>query len=130
MSTLVREIVLDAPADRVWQAVRDFGAVHERLAPGFVVACALEGDTRVLTFANGAVAREYLIGVDEDRRRLAYGIRNERVSHYNASVQIVGEEHGTRLVWTIDLLPNELTDYIARQMDDATRSMKAALERH
>jgi hypothetical protein len=114
----------------VWQAVRDFGAVHERLAPGFVVACALEGDTRVLTFASGAVAREYLIGVDEDRRRLAYGIRNERVSHYNASVQIVGEEHGTRLVWTIDLLPNELTDYIARQMDDATRSMKAALERH
>ncbi len=39
-------------------AVRDFGAVHQRLVPGFVVDSRLDGDACVLTFANGMVARE------------------------------------------------------------------------
>jgi hypothetical protein len=39
----------------VWDAVRDFGALHHRLVPGFVVEARLEGDDRVVTFFNGAV---------------------------------------------------------------------------
>ncbi len=37
MASIQRAIVLDAPAERVWDAIRDFGAVHERVAPGFAV---------------------------------------------------------------------------------------------
>ena len=36
MASIRREIVIEArPAD-VWDAIRDVGAVHTRLAPGFV----------------------------------------------------------------------------------------------
>ena len=41
-----------------------------------------------MTFANGNVAREVLVDCDDARRRLVYAIASERVSHYNASVQV------------------------------------------
>ncbi len=130
MASIRREISLTAPAERVWDAIRDFGAVHERVAPGFVVACVLEGDARVLTFGNGSVVREILVDLDDEARRLAYAIQNERVSHYNASLQVFGEgEKGSRVVWIIDVLPNELEDYVARQADIGLRAMQTALER-
>jgi hypothetical protein len=59
----------------VWEAVRDVGAVHTRLAPGFVVDTRLEADTRVVTFANGLVARELIVDIDDDARRLVFGGR-------------------------------------------------------
>src|SRR5882762_30789 len=37
MASIRKEIVIEASPKRVWDAVRDVGAVHERLAPGFVV---------------------------------------------------------------------------------------------
>jgi hypothetical protein len=36
-ATMRVEIRIAAPVDEVWAAVRDVGAVHTRLAPGFVV---------------------------------------------------------------------------------------------
>ncbi len=129
MASIRREMKLGAPAERVWDAIRDFGAVHERVAPGFVVACVLEGDARVLTFGNGSVVREVLVDSDDGARRLAYAIANERVKHYNASLQVFPEGEGCRVVWIIDVLPNELEDYVARQADVGMRAMKATLER-
>ena len=130
MASIRREISLTAPAERVWDAIRDFGAVHERVAPGFVVACALDGDARVLTFGNGSVVREVLVDLDDEARRLAYAIQNERVRHYNASLQVFRDgESGSRVVWIIDVLPNELEEYVARQADVGLRAMQTTLER-
>ena len=84
MASIRKDIPIDAPADHVWNAVRDFGAVHRRLAPGFAIDARLDGDTRVVTFANGNVAREVLVDSDEARRRLVYAIASERVSHFTA----------------------------------------------
>ena len=36
MATVIREIAVDAPAAQCWGALRDFGALHERLVTGFV----------------------------------------------------------------------------------------------
>ena len=55
-------------------ALRDFGAVHQRVAPGFVTATRLDGDDRVVTFFTGAEARERLVSVDDARRRLVYTV--------------------------------------------------------
>jgi len=130
MASIRKEIVLDAPAARVWDAVRDFGAVHTRVAPGFVVDCTLEADARIVTFANGTSARESLVDLDDEHRRLVYAVRSERVLHYNASVQVVAEnERRCRLIWIVDVLPNEIEGYIRRQMDEAGRVMQVALER-
>ena len=113
MASIHNDIALPVPARDVWDAVRDFGALPQRLAPGFVTACTLDGDARIVTFANGSVAREVLVDCDDARQRLVYAINNERLKHYNASVQVIADgEARCRLVWIIDILPNELAAYV------------------
>ena len=130
MASLHKDILIDAAPDHVWAAVRDFGAVHTRLAPGFVTDARLDGDARIVTFANGNVARELLVDCDETRRRLVYAIANERVKHYSASVQVIADgEARSRLVWIVDLLPNEMAPYVDGQMDQAVLAMQKALGR-
>ena len=130
MASLRRDIPLDARPDDVWDAVRDFGALHTRLVPGFVVDTKLEGDARIVTFGNGTVARELLVDCDDARRRLVYAIVSERVKHYSASVQVRADgDARTRLIWTIDVLPNEIASYIDGQMDQAVLAMQKALGR-
>jgi hypothetical protein len=130
MASLHKDIPLDAHPDDVWSAVRDFGALHTRLVPGFVTDTRLDGDARIVTFANGSVAREQLVDCDEARRRLVYAIANERMSHYSASVQVLADGDAlSRLVWTVDLLPNEIAPYVDGQMDQAAVAMRKAFRR-
>jgi hypothetical protein len=130
MASLHKDIPLDAHPDDVWSAVRDFGALHTRLVPGFVTDTRLDGDARIVTFANGSVAREQLVDCDEARRRLVYAIANERMSHYSASVQVLADgDARSRLVWTVDLLPNEIAPYVDGQMDQAAVAMRKAFRR-
>jgi hypothetical protein len=130
MASIHKDIPIDAHPDDVWDAVRDFGAVHTRLAPGFVTDARLEGDTRIVTFANGMVAREQLVDCDEARRRLVYAIASERVSHYSASVQVTADgDTRSRLIWIVDVLPNEIVPYIDAQMDQGALAVQKALGR-
>jgi carbon monoxide dehydrogenase subunit G len=132
MATLQRQIALNAPAATVWSALRDFGAVHTRVAPGFLTKLEMDprsnGSDRIVTFFNGMVARERLVTADDHECRLVYSVIEGRASHYNAAVQVFPEGNGSRLVWTIDLLPNELAPAIGGMMDHATGFMKKALE--
>jgi uncharacterized protein YndB with AHSA1/START domain len=82
MASIRKERSIDAPPEDVWDALRDWGAVHRRLVPGFVVDARLDGEDRIVTFFNGAEAREVLIDLDDG-------------------------EGGSRFVWVADLLPNE-----------------------
>ena len=130
MASIHKDIPIDAHPDDVWAAVRDFGAVHQRLAPGFVTDARLDGDARIVTFHNGTVARELLVDCDETRRRLVYAIISERVKHYSASVQVDADgEARTQMIWIVDVLPNEIAPYIAGQMDEAVVAMQKALGR-
>ncbi|MBR0989113.1 SRPBCC family protein [Bradyrhizobium japonicum] len=127
MASIHNDVSLPASARDVWDAVRDFGALHERLAPGFVTACALDGDTRIVTFANGSVAREILVDCDDARQRLVYAINNERLNHYSASVQVIADgARSSRLVWIIDMLPNELAAYVEAQTREAVVAIHKA----
>lgn len=127
MASIHNDVPLNAPADKVWDAVRDFGALPQRLAPGFVTACTRDGDARILTFANGSVAREVLVDCDDARQRLVYAIDNERLKHYSASVQVIAEgDKACRVVWIIDMLPNELAAYVQAQTRDAVAAIHRA----
>ena len=127
MSSIRKEVLLDGHPDEVWNVVRDVGAVHQRFAPGFVVDTQLESGARVVTFANGYVARELIVDVDDDARRLAYAAVGGRLTHHNASFQVVPEGDRTRLVWIADLLPNELAPVIGGMMDEGVKAIKTAL---
>ena len=125
MASIHKEIIIDASPDDVWDAVRDFGALHTRLAPGFVTDSRLDGDARIVTFANGTVAREMLVDCDDAKRRLVYAIVSERVTQHNASLQVFAESDGrSRFVWIADVLPNEIAPYMDAQMDHGMRAMQ------
>jgi hypothetical protein len=130
MASIHRDIPIDAHPDEVWAAVRDFGAVHTRLAPGFVRDARLDGEARIVTFANGTVARELLVDCDDARRRLVYAVVSERVKQHSASVQVTADgDSRARLVWIVDVLPHDIAPYIAAQMDQAALAMQKALGR-
>ena len=129
MATNRRELLLDIPADKAWAAVRDFGQVHTRVAPGFLTDVKMDGGDRVVTFFNGLVARERLVTLDDADKRFVYTIVEGRASHYAAAVQILADGPAkSRLVWTIDFLPNELAPALAGMIDHALPFMKRTLE--
>src|ERR1700684_1482810 len=131
MASIHKAIPIDAEPDHVWAAVRGVSAGARGLAPGFALDARLDGDARIVTFANGTVARELLVDCDDTRRRLVYAVISERVKHYNASVQVLADgDARSRLIWIVDLLPNEIAPYIDAQMEQAALAMTKALARH
>jgi len=129
MASIRKEIPLESSAENVWAAVRDVGALHHRLVPGFVVDTRLEEGARVVTFGNGMVVRELIVDLDDDARRLAWSAQGGRLSHHNASVQVFADgARRCRLVWIADLLPNELAGDIRAMIDQAAAVMKKTLD--
>ncbi|MGY3532167.1 MULTISPECIES: SRPBCC family protein [Bradyrhizobium] len=127
MASIHKDIPIDAPADQVWDALRDFGALHTRLVPGFVTDTKLDGDVRIVSFANGTMARETLVDCDDKRRRLVYAITSERVKQHSASVQVFADgDARCRVVWIADVLPHEIAPYMDAQMDLGAAAMQAA----
>ena len=129
MATVYKEFVVEAGAAQVWDALRDFNAVHTRLAPGFLTACTIDAEgARILTFANGLVAREVLVGIDEAHRRLAYTVTGGNATHHHATAQVFEEGEGrSRFVWITDVLPDEHARPIAAMMDQGVLVMQKAL---
>ena len=127
MASIHKEIFVDAAPDQVWSAFRDVGAVHTRLAKGFVTDTRLEGDTRIVTFANGIVARERIVDIDDEKRRLAYSVVEGRPTHHHATFQVFPEGSGSRIVWVADLLPDELKGAVDQMMDHGISAMKSTL---
>jgi carbon monoxide dehydrogenase subunit G len=129
MASIHREILIAARPESVWAAVRDVGAVHQRLVPGLVVNARLEGDTRVVTFANGMVLRELIVDINDDTRRFVYASVGGRARHHNASLQVFAEgEDSSRLVWITDVLPNELAASVGELIEQGIGVMKQTLE--
>ena len=129
MASIQRDVEVEVPLPDVWDALRDVGHIHERLVPGFVVDCRMEGRVRVVTFGNGSVVREPILGVDEARHRVAWAAVGGTFEHYNASVQAFDLEDGrTRIRWIADLLPDEAADTVAGMIEEGLRVMKRTLE--
>jgi carbon monoxide dehydrogenase subunit G len=132
MASVRKEFVVQARPESVWAAVRDFGAVHEKLAPGFVTACSLEeeGAVRLVTFSNGSAVRERLVACDDATRRLAYTVEGGRMRYHHASAQVLADgAGGSRFVWITDLLPDSLAPAIDAMMSAGAAAMQSHLER-
>lgn len=128
MATLIKEAEIDAEVSKVWDAVAAFGEIHIRLLPGLIADSRMEGEYRVLTFSDGRVLRERFVGRDDASRRLAYTIETEHLEHHNASLQAFELPSGrTRLVWTVDVLPDVAAATMSERLDGTFQAMTGNL---
>ena len=129
MATIRKEIQIDVPPEKVWDALRDFGALHERLVPGFVTDCRMDGKDRIVTFASGVTVREVLIDSDDDERRLAWSIVDGPYQHHNGVAQVFAEGEGSRFVWTTDLIAaDDVVQVTEQSMETGVGVAKKTLE--
>ncbi len=130
MASIRKEVLIDARPEQVWDALRDVGALHTRLVPGFVTDVRMEEGARVVTFGNGMVARELIVDIDDRERRVVWAVVGTRLEHHNGVAQVFDAgENRTRFVWTADLLPNALAGEIGAMMEAGIGVIKRTLER-
>ena len=116
--------------DDVWSAIRDIGALHTRLVPGFVADTKLEPGARVVTFVNGMTIREPIVSIDDAARRLVWTAENGRARHYNGALQVFElADGGSSVVWIADYLPDEVGGYLGQAIDAGMAAMQRSLDR-
>jgi carbon monoxide dehydrogenase subunit G len=128
VASIRKEIVIAARPEAVWDALRDWGALHRRLVPGFVTDARLDGDDRIVTFASGLVVREVLVDRNDEQRRLVWSVVDGPYTHHNGAAQVHCEGAHTRFVWTTDLLPHERAAVTEQAMEEGLRTIKRTLE--
>jgi len=129
MASIRKVISTTARPDDVWAALRDVGALHTRLVPGFVTDTRLEPGARIVTFGNGMVAREIIVAVDESERRVVWSAVGGPLTHHNGAAQVIADSEGqTKVVWIADLLPDEAAGPVAAMMDEGMAVMKRTLD--
>jgi carbon monoxide dehydrogenase subunit G len=130
MASIRKEISTKARPDDAWAALRDVGALHTRLVPGFVTGTRLEPGARIVTFGNGMVVRELIVTIDEYERRVVWSAVGGSLSHHNASAQVLANGTGaTKIVWIADLLPDEAASAVGAMMEQGMAVMKQTLDR-
>jgi carbon monoxide dehydrogenase subunit G len=130
MASIRREVQIDARPETAWAALRDVGALHTRLVPGFVTDTRLEEGARVVTFGNGMVARELIVDVDDETHRVVWAVVGGIMTHHNGSAQVFPHgATGCRFVWIADLLPDKVAPVIAAMMEQGIAVIKQTLER-
>lgn len=132
MASVIREIVINATPSEVWDVIGDFATGPTTMAPGFVIDTQLEDpETRLVTFVSGDVARERLIARDASARRIVWAFTDgwAQPIHNNAAMQIHADgSHRSRLVWTHDVLPDNLAEPLAAAMDGGLPIIKQTIE--
>ncbi|WKG06325.1 SRPBCC family protein [Mycolicibacterium sp. HK-90] len=130
MAWIQIELDIEADISPVWQVIGDWADGPARMAPGFVVSSVAEPDVRVVTFADGFVARERLVSRDEPSRRIAYSLTGDSApAHDNAVMQVVADgSRRCRFLWTRDVLPDDAAGPLRAAMQEAAPIIKRALE--
>lgn len=131
MATVCVEILVAVPAQQVWEAIADVGAVHQRLLPGRVADARIDGDVRTLTMPDGAQVRELILSVDHDIRRMAYAVTDGQrlpLTYHHAAFQVFEEDDRSRLVWLTDVLPHAMADVVRGRVERGIQEMKEILE--
>ncbi|MFF4879525.1 SRPBCC family protein [Micromonospora sp. NPDC000668] len=131
MATVCVEVTIDIPAQRVWEAVADVGAVHRRLLPGRVADAQIEGDVRILTMPDGSRVRELILATDHTIRRMAYTVMEGQrlpLTYHHAAFQVFDDGDHSRLVWLTDVLPHAMIDAVRGRVERGIEEMKEVLE--
>jgi hypothetical protein len=116
--------VINAPADKVWSTIRDFGELAG-WHPGFTES-AVEGGgrgeavgvARRIVLTNGAVIRERLLGLDDRERSCVYGFIESplEVENYVGTIKVtpVTDGDASFVEWwsTFDCAPERRQEFV------------------
>jgi hypothetical protein len=70
-------------------------------------------------------AKERIVDISDDLMRVSWSVIGGRLTHHNASNQVVPSgEHSCSVLWVADLLPNELAPAVAGMIDQGLAAMK------
>ena len=129
MASIHKQVTVAVGADNAWTALRRVGDAHKLFAPVLVDA-RLEGDIRIVTFANGMVLHERILDVNDDRRRVAYAAMDAPgTTYHHASMQIVDDGPGRcQFVWVTDFHPPEVGASISPLIEHGANALKTNLE--
>ena len=129
MASITEEVSVTVDAHRAWQALRDVGRAHLLFAP-VLVDGSIAGEIRTVTFANGLVAQERILDVDDQQRRVAYAALNvPGMEYHHASMQLVEDGPGRcRFVWITDVHPAAVADNVRPLMTQGAQALKKNLE--
>lgn len=131
MPTVRKDTFINVPPEQAWDAVKEVGAFHLRLVPGFTANTLMDGNERTLILADGSAVKEWIVSQDEEERRLVFAVKEGRMPllHHNASFQILPDgQGGSQFVWITDFLPAELTEAIQAQAERVSAVIKQTLE--
>ena len=129
MASINHEVAVAVDVEAAWAALRRVGRAHELFAP-VLVGGQLDGDTRIVTFANGMVAREHILDVDDQRKRVAYTVLDgPGLTFHHASMEVVEDGPGrSRFRWVTDFLPKEASEVLSPLIEQGAEALKANLE--
>ncbi len=124
-------IDVDAPPDAVWAFIGDPTTVP-RWYPKYV-SCEVDGDTRVLRSAEGAVLTEALLDRDDARRFYAYSVLSGApVASHRASFEVAALGTGSRVIWSTTAEPSDpsvdLAGRLTPTQTDALARVKQIVE--
>lgn len=130
MASIRIQFEIEADAAQVWRVIGDWANGPVLMAPGHVVSSHAAGNDRVVTFADGFVARERLVARDVEARRIVYSLIGESApEHDNAVMHIFPDGAGRcRFIWSRDVLPDEAEDPLRTAMQVAVPIIKRTLE--
>jgi hypothetical protein len=129
MASIHHEVVVKMDTDEAWAALREVGLAHRLFAP-VLVRGQLDGDVRTVTFANGMVAREQILDVDDERKRVAYAVLDgPGLEFHHASMELVEEGAGRcRFRWITDFLPKDAAAGLQPLIEQGAQALKKNLE--
>lgn len=128
MATIHREFDVEASADAAWAALRDVRRINELIT--FLGEVTVDGDRRTCELGDQGTLDELIVSVDDERRRLAYSIRQSPFgfTHHHASMQVEPNGGGgARFIWTSDVKPDATAPALAEAVDGAVESLRATL---
>lgn len=122
MASVHIEFEIGADTEQVWRVIGDWVDGPVLMARGHVESSQAVGQDRVVTFADGFVARERLITRDDEARRIVYSLIGDTAppEHDNAVMQIVpGGVGRCRFIWSRDVLPDAAAQPLREAMQQA-----------
>ncbi len=125
------EIVLAVPADHAWTLVGDPCGVT-RWYPLYL-SCTVDGATRTLERADGAVVVEDLLSRDDEAMTYRYAVTaGLPLAEHEASFTVVPTGTGCRVVWRTHAVHEDasinMEERLADRQRDALEGLRAVLE--